>query len=133
MPSTARNLLLAFAVLSSIPSTARNLLLDRHKPISMPPHTYHFWIYILASRSRNLYVGFTNDLIRRLNQHKQKTPGTHTAIYNIHRLVYFERFQYVRAAIARENELKSWTREKKIALIEKVNPTWTDLANHLDL
>ena len=60
--------------------------------------------------------------------HRGKSDGTHTARYNIHRLVYFERFQYVRSAIAREKELKGWMRAKKIELIEKVNPTWEDLA-----
>ncbi len=95
----------------------------------MPQRSYNFWTYILASRSRNLYVGFTNDLIGRLERHRAMRHGTHTAHYNIHRLVYFERFQYVRAAIARENELKSWTRERKVALIKKVNPTWVDLSD----
>ncbi len=94
----------------------------------MPPHTYSFWVCILTSRSRNLYVGFTNNLIGRIAQHREKRPGSYTAHYNIYRLVYFERFQYVRAAIARENELKSWTHEKKVALVEKANPTWADLS-----
>ncbi len=75
-----------------------------------------------------MYVGMTTKLGVRVGQHREKREGTHTARYNIHRLVYFERFQYVNSAIRRENELKSWTREKKVALIEKVNPTWEDLA-----
>ena len=69
----------------------------------------------------------TNSLIRRTTQHRSSLPGTHTGHYNLHRLVYFEYFQYVRNAIAREKELKGWTRDQKIALIEKVNPTWDDL------
>ena len=85
---------------------------------------YAFYVYILSSRSRNLYVGFTNGLRARLLQHQERPGGTHTAHYNIHRLVYFERFQYVRSAIAREKEVKNWTRQKKVELIEKVNPTW---------
>jgi len=89
---------------------------------------YQFYVYILSSRSRNLYAGMTRHLRVRVLQHREMRPGTHTAAYNISRLVYFERFQYVKHAIARENEIKSWTREKKIALIEKVNPTWVDLA-----
>ena len=93
----------------------------------MPRREYHFWVYILSSRSRNLYVGMTNSLVRRLPEHRSSIPGTHTAHYNIHRLVYFEYFQYVKNAIAREKELKRWTREEKIALIEKVNPTCEDL------
>ena len=92
----------------------------------MPHREYHFWVYILSSRSRNLYIGMTNDLIRRTAEHRDKVPGTYTARYQIHRLVYFEYFQYVRSAIAREKELKRWTREQKIELIEKVNPAWED-------
>jgi putative endonuclease len=88
---------------------------------------YQFWVYILASRSRNPYVGMTNNLSGRLRTHRDAVPGTHTAAYNIHRLVYFEYFRYVRNAIARETELKGWTRANKIALIEKVNSTWEDL------
>jgi putative endonuclease len=92
-------------------------------------YTYEFYVYILASRSRNLYTGFTTQLRVRVRQHREKVNArSHTARYEIHRLVYFERFQYVNRAIARENEIKSWTRAKKVALIEKVNPTWEDLA-----
>ena len=93
----------------------------------MPRREFHFWVYILSSRSRNLYVGITNGLVRRTGQHRSSVPGTHTAHYNIHRLVYFEFHQYVRNAIAREKDLKRWTREQKTALIEKVNPMWEDL------
>jgi len=93
----------------------------------MPKREYHFWVYILSSRSRNLYIGMTNDLIHRVTQHRERTPGTHSGHYAIHRLVYFEYFQYVNNAIAREKELKHWTRAQKIELIERVNPTWEDL------
>lgn len=94
----------------------------------MPKRQYQFWVYILGSRSRNLYVGLTNNLRRRVGAHREHTPGSHTAEYNIERLAYFERFQYVRSAIAREKELKDWNRALKVALIEKVNATWEDLA-----
>jgi putative endonuclease len=94
----------------------------------MPEREYHFFVYILSSRSRNLYIGLTNDLRRRVLEHRQHRPGTHTARYNIDRLVYFERFQYVQSAIAREKELKDWNRALKVGLIEQVNPTWEDLA-----
>jgi putative endonuclease len=94
----------------------------------MPQREYNFYIYILASRSRTLYIGFTTKLRVRTLQHREKVPGSFTARYNITRLVYFERFQYVNNAIARENELKDWNRAKKIALIESTNPTWEDLA-----
>jgi putative endonuclease len=70
----------------------------------------------------------TNDLQRRTANHREKIPGTHTGRYAIHRLVYFEYFRYVRSAIAREKQLKHWTREQKIELIERVNPTWEDLS-----
>jgi putative endonuclease len=95
------------------------------------PREYHFWVYILSSRSRNLYVGMTNHLPRRTETHKAQVPGTHTARYTIHRLVYFEYFRYVRSAIAREKELKRGTREQKIELIERNNPTWDDLYPNL--
>ncbi len=93
----------------------------------MQRREYHFWIYILASRSRNLYVGMTDNLIRRSTEHRSATGGVHTARYSIHRLVYYEYFRYVRSAIRRETELKRWTREAKVALIERRNPTWEDL------
>jgi putative endonuclease len=69
----------------------------------------------------------TNSLRKRVVEHRTKTPGTFTARYNITRLVYCEQFQYVDNAIAREKELKKWTRAQKIALIEAANPTWDDL------
>ena len=94
----------------------------------MPTHReYHFWVYILSSRSRNLYIGVTNGLISRVSTHRQFIPGTHTTRYAIHRLVFFEHFKYVRSAIAREKELKKWTRAQKVELIERENPTWEDL------
>ena len=93
----------------------------------MPPREYHFWVYILSSRSRNLYIGMTNNLMHRTTTHREEVLGTHTAHYEIHRLVYFEYLRYVRSAIAREKALKHWTREQKIELIEQFNPTWEDL------
>ena len=88
---------------------------------------FHFWVYILASRSRNLCTGMTNDLIRRVTQYREQAPGTYTAPYKIHRLVYFEHFRYVRSAIAREKEIKRWTRAQRICLVETQSPTWLDL------
>ena len=92
----------------------------------MPPRNYHFWVYILSSRSRNLYIGITNNIHSRVTTHRDSPIGTHTAHYNIYRLVYCEYFRYVRNAIAREKELKRWTRKQKIELIEQTNPTWED-------
>jgi putative endonuclease len=84
--------------------------------------------YIMASRSRTLYTGVTSDLNRRVFQHKQKTHGGFSSRYNCSRLVWFQRFSEVSAAIQREKELKGWTRAKKIALVESLNPTWDDLS-----
>jgi putative endonuclease len=100
----------------------------------MPPwKEYDFFVYIAASRSRQLYVGFTNSLHVRIKQHREHRPGTYTARYNIDRLVYYEVFQYVNTAIAREKELKDWNRERKSALIESINPTWEDLSLRWDI
>ena len=85
-------------------------------------------VYILASRSRSLYTGVTNNLQRRLAQHQEKLVPGFTSRYNIFRLVHFEVFGYIRTAIAREKEIKAWRREKKITLIEGQNPRWEDLS-----
>ena len=86
-----------------------------------------FWVYILSSRSRTLYIGMTNSLRKRVVEHRTQTSGSFTTRYKITRLVYCEQFQYVNNAIAREKELKKWTRAQKIALIEAANPTWEEL------
>ena len=91
-------------------------------------HTY--CVYILASRSRGLYTGVTNNLERRIIEHRQELIPGFTSRYRIFRLVHFEVFNDVRAAIAREKEIKGWRREKKIRLIESHNSTWADLADH---
>jgi putative endonuclease len=85
-------------------------------------------VYILASKSRTLYIGVTNDLTRRLYEHKHKLVQGFTSKYNIHRLVYFEQTEDVNAAIEREKVLKGWLRSRKIELIESMNPTWEDLS-----
>ena len=87
-----------------------------------------FFVYILSNASKTLYVGMTNDLERRMNEHKQKlVPGFITQ-YNLTRLVYFCEFNDPREAIAYEKKLKGWIRAKKVALIEQHNPNWLDLA-----
>ena len=88
-----------------------------------------YYVYILGSKSGVLYVGVTNDLARRLFEHKQKLIEGFTSKYNITRLVYFETFENVRDAIAREKQIKGWRRSKKIALIESTNLTWRDLSD----
>ena len=87
-----------------------------------------YFVYILSSRSRNLYTGVTNDIFRRVLQHREGRASLFTPKYRIHRLVYFERHDDVRRAISREKEIKGWRRGKKIALIESMNPAWEDLA-----
>ena len=87
-----------------------------------------YYVYILASRSRVLYTGLTNDLHRRVYQHKTCAVPGFTTRYSVTRLVYFEMTPDVLAAIAREKAIKSWTREKRIHLIEQVNAGWSDLA-----
>jgi putative endonuclease len=82
----------------------------------------------MASRSHNFYVGVTNNLQRRVCQHKHHTFGGFTAKYHIERLVWYQIFGDIRDAIAREKQLKDWRREKKIRLIEIINPTWQDLS-----
>jgi len=87
-----------------------------------------YCVYILASRSGTLYVGVTNNLLRRVYEHKHKLVPGFTKRYNIDRLVYYEATPDVRAAIAREKQIKPWRREKKVALIESKNRDWHDLA-----
>src|SRR5947209_1687184 len=87
-----------------------------------------FWVYMMASKSRVIYIGMTGFLYERVMQHKNDEIEGFTKRYNVNRLVYFERFRYVNNAIARETFLKGWRRAKKIALIEQFNPTWEDLA-----
>ena len=88
----------------------------------------NYFVYILASAGRALYVGVANNLQRRLYEHKHKLIPGHTQKYNISRLVYFEGTPNVNSAIAREKQIKGWTRAKKLALIETKNPEWRDLS-----
>ena len=90
--------------------------------------TRTYYSYIMASRSRVLYIGVTNDLRRRVTEHKKAVTPGFTAKYRVNRLVYFEEFAWILDAIAREKELKGWKRSRKISLIESRNPTWEDLS-----
>lgn len=90
--------------------------------------TQHHYVYIMTNRSRTLYTGVTNDLRRRVYEHKHKLVPGFTEKYNITRLVYFEETPNVQAALAREKQIKGWLRAKKIALIEDANPEWRDLS-----
>ena len=92
----------------------------------MPPRSFR--VYILASRTRVLYTGVTNDIERRLAEHRDGTPGSFTKRYNVTRLVHLEELPTARDAIAREKEIKAWRREKKVRLIEANTPKGLDLA-----
>jgi putative endonuclease len=87
-----------------------------------------YYTYIVSSASRTIYVGVTNNLERRVQEHKDGTFRGFTAKYRCHRLVWFERYSWIGQAIAREKELKGWRRAKKVALIQQENPTWVDLS-----
>ena len=87
-----------------------------------------FHVYIMSNVSRTLYVGITNDLRRRVYEHKQKLVPGFTRTYNLTLLVYFETTPDVRTAIAREKQIKGWLRAKKVSLIVTVNPNWLDLS-----
>ena len=86
------------------------------------------YVYIMASRSRTLYTGVTNDLERRVAEHQRHLVSGFTSRYRLERLVYFETWGRIRDAINREKEIKGWRRSKKVALIESMNATWADLS-----
>ena len=94
-------------------------------------HEGSYFTYIMASRSHTLYIGVTGELLKRVFQHKWKEHDGFTAKYNCDRLVWFEGHQDIARAIAREKELKGWRRARKIALIQSMNPVWTDLKSRL--
>ena len=88
-----------------------------------------YYVYIMTNRSKTLYTGVTNDIERRVYEHKQKQIDGFTKKYNLTMLVYYESTDDVRSAIRREKQIKGWLRSKKIALIESMNPLWRDLSN----
>lgn len=91
-----------------------------------------YYVYILSSqRNGTLYIGITNDLIRRVNEHKKKIIDGFTAKFGVNKLVYLEIYKDVREAIHREKCLKKWNRAWKIRLIEETNPEWNDLSESL--
>jgi putative endonuclease len=93
-----------------------------------------FFVYILANRPRGvLYIGVTNDLVRRLAQHKVKVMPGFTKTYGVVFLVYYEEYPSIREARAREATLKRWRRAWKLELIDQFNPDWRDLADDLAL
>ncbi|MBN1302643.1 MAG: GIY-YIG nuclease family protein [Melioribacteraceae bacterium] len=92
-----------------------------------------YYIYIMTNKSKTLYIGMTNNLIRRVYEHKNKSADGFTKKYNLTKLVYYEQTMNVHSAIRREKQLKNWHRQWKINLIESVNPEWNDLSGELGL
>ena len=88
-----------------------------------------YYVYLLTNVNHTvLYIGVTNDLVRRVAEHKAGTHQGFTKKYNVHKLLYFETYSDINAAIAREKQLKAGSRAKKLALIDTENPTWEELA-----
>ncbi|MDD3226617.1 MAG: GIY-YIG nuclease family protein [Tissierellia bacterium] len=91
-----------------------------------------YYVYILTNKyNKVLYVGITNDLIRRTYEHKNNLVEGFTSKYNVHKLVYYDLTGDVMSAITREKQIKGWTRDKKIKLIESMNLEWKDLYNEI--
>ena len=103
-----------------------------HSSEGWNPEIYMYYVYIMASkRNGTLYIGVTNNLMRRAYEHKNSLIKGFTKKYKVHRLVYYEQTEDVRSAIEREKRLKSWNRQWKLRLIEKVNPEWKDLYDEI--
>jgi putative endonuclease len=92
----------------------------------------NYYVYIITNKSKTLYVGMTNNLNRRMFEHKNKIIVGFTKKYNIDKPVYFEIFTNAYEAIRREKQIKGWLRIKKINLIEEMNPGWNDLSEELN-
>jgi len=92
-------------------------------------YEHEYFVYIMASISKVLYIGVTNDIYERTLQHKNDINEGFTKKYRCHKLVYYETFQYIDNAIAREKQLKNWHRQWKMNLIKEDNPNWKDLFN----
>ena len=93
-----------------------------------PKREHRYFVYIMSSQTRVLYIGMTNDLERRVGEHRQGSIPGFASRYRARQLVYFEDTSDVWAALEREKRLKTWTRAKKVALIESANPEWQDLS-----
>jgi len=92
------------------------------------PSTRRYYVYLITNwNNKVMYVGVTNNLERRIYEHKKKLVKGFTKKYNVNKLVYFEETQDVTNAINREKEIKKWRREKKNQLVNRINPTWEDL------
>ena len=94
----------------------------------------HSYVYILASKPRGtLYIGVTSDLSKRVQMHRDDIVDGFTKRYGVHTLVYFEIFDDIRQAIIREKRMKKWYRQWKIDLIERLNPSWSDLSDKIPI
>ena len=92
------------------------------------PRDYNFWIYIVTTRNHSvLFTGVTNRLSRRTWQHREAIKAGFASKYQCKKLIYYEHYHDVRDAIARESQLKKWSRAKKISLVDRLNPRWEDL------
>ena len=95
---------------------------------------YNYYVYITTNKAKKpLYAGVTNNLFRRIQEHKEKIFDGFSKKYNCNRLVYYEHGTHIEGAIAREKQIKKWRREKKIRLIEEMNPKWEDLYEKMEL
>ncbi len=93
---------------------------------------YAFWLYIMTNMShRVLYTGVTNDILRRVHEHREGKGSAFTTKYKVDKLVYVERFQYIDKAIQKETQVKTWQRAWKVEMIETLNPGWEDLTSTL--
>ena len=99
------------------------------RPNNLIPMTRTYWVYIMSSRWRVIYVGVTNNLTRRVWQHKNAHRATFTGRYRVNRLVWYEEGGDIREMIAREKQLKAWSHRNKIALIASINPKWRALSD----
>jgi putative endonuclease len=90
-----------------------------------------YYVYIMTNQSRNLYIGLTNNIRRRMNEHKVVPVEGFIKRYDLKKLVYVETFSDINSAIAREKQMKNWTRDKKIFLINQQNRDWHDLSDGL--
>src|SRR4030042_3115363 len=109
-----------FASIIPLPS----VILRQSRRISVK----HYYVYIMTNKSKTLYTGVTNELVRRVFEHKHKLVEGFTKRYNITRLIWYEEFNNATEAIECEKRIKGWVRKKKIALIESKNPNWKDLS-----
>ena len=104
------------------------LRLIRFKGVFDVKNKKSYFVYILSSHSGTLYTGVTNDLIRRIDEHKRRKVQGFTKKYKVNRLIYFEESSDINVIIEREKQIKGWTRKKKLNLVRTLNPTFEDLA-----